>query len=92
MGPIGVVRLSASVVHTDARAYVGVLALLSLSLALLNLLPILPLDGGQITIALLEALRRRRLSANSEAAFLMLGMGFVLVLMMVGLGNDLSLR
>jgi regulator of sigma E protease len=91
VGPIGVVRLSASSITTDPRTYPGILALLSLSLALLNLLPILPLDGGQILLALIEGLRRgRRMAPTTEAAMMMAGMGIVLLLMMVSLGNDFT--
>ena len=88
-GPIGIVRISANTIQSDPRTYVGVLALVSLSLALLNILPIPPLDGGLIAITAIEAARRRRLSANVEIALTLIGFGLVLMMLMVGLQNDL---
>lgn len=90
VGPIGIVKLSAASLAADWRAFLGVLALLSFSLALLNLLPVPPLDGGQTVIALAEMARRRRLSQQTEAALMLAGFGVVFVLLMVGLGNDLT--
>lgn len=88
-GPIGIVRISADTMKSDPRSYIGVLALISLSLALLNILPIPPLDGGYVAITIVEAVRRRRLSSNAEIALLLIGFGLVLMMLMVGLQNDL---
>ena len=49
---VGIVEQSAQVVEAGLRYYLGMLALISLSLALLNLLPLLPLDGGHIAFSI----------------------------------------
>ena len=65
---------SSAAAQQGAQNYLWVLGLISLSLALLNLLPLLPLDGGHIFFSLLEAIRGRavarevyeRLSASAS--------------------------
>ena len=66
------------------------LALISLSLAIINLFPFLPLDGGHVFWALAEKVRGRRIPfAVMERAGVV---GFVLILLMfvIGLSNDIS--
>jgi len=57
--PVGIVQASSETLEAGFREYLGILALISLSLALLNLLPLLPLDGGHIAFALAERVRGR---------------------------------
>ena len=57
--PVGITRVSSQAVDTDFRVYLQLLAFISLSLALLNLLPLLPLDGGHIAFSIVEGLRGR---------------------------------
>ena len=59
-GVVGIVREQSTAVGQGL--YLEQLAWLSLSLALFNLLPFLPLDGGHVLFALIERLRRRPLS------------------------------
>ena len=66
------------------------LALVSLSLGLLNLLPILPLDGGHIFWALVEKLRGRPVSLRVMERASMVGFALMLVLMLIGLSNDIG--
>lgn len=78
MGPIGI---STVVSKTDGIIdFVYILALISLSLGVTNLLPFPPLDGGKIIILLIEAIRRKKLSMelelNIQAA------GFVLMILL----------
>ena len=61
-GPVGIVRVSASAADTGAPYYLWLLAYISLSLGILNLLPFLPLDGGHILLVVIEKLRGRALS------------------------------
>jgi regulator of sigma E protease len=60
-GPVGIIRVSQQAVKQDW--YPILLAFLSFNLGLINLLPILPFDGGHIAINLLEKVRGKRLSA-----------------------------
>jgi regulator of sigma E protease len=66
------------------------LAVVSLSLGLINLLPILPLDGGHIFWALVEKLRGRPASLRVMERATMVGFALVLVLMVIGLTNDIG--
>jgi regulator of sigma E protease len=66
------------------------LALVSLSLGLVNLLPILPLDGGHIFWAVVEKLRGRPASLQVMERATMIGFGLVLLLMFIGLSNDIG--
>jgi regulator of sigma E protease len=59
------------------------MGLISISIAILNLLPIPVLDGGQITVLLIETLRRRDLSLALKERIQQVG--FVLILMLMGL-------
>ena len=62
----------------------------SLSLALLNLLPLLPLDGGHILFTLIEGARGRFLRREIYERVSMVGLALVLVLFFVGLSNDIG--
>ena len=62
MGPVGIVKVSQQAVQQDW--YPILLAFLSFNLGLINLLPILPFDGGHIAVNLVERVRGRRLNAR----------------------------
>jgi regulator of sigma E protease len=66
------------------------LALVSLSLGLINLLPILPLDGGHIFWALVEKVRGRPASLRVMERATVIGFALVMVLMVIGLTNDIG--
>jgi regulator of sigma E protease len=66
------------------------LALVSLSLGLINLLPILPLDGGHIFWSLVEKLRGEPVSLRVIERATVVGFALVAVLMFIGLSNDLG--
>ena len=89
-GPVGSYEVTRQAVELDLRFALGILGLISLSLALINLFPFLPLDGGHIFWSLVEKVRGRPVPYSTMergAAF-----GFVLVMMLffVGLTNDLG--
>lgn len=66
------------------------LALVSLSLGLINLLPILPLDGGHIFWSLVEKLRGEPVSLRVIERATVVGFALVAVLMVIGLSNDIG--
>ena len=66
------------------------LALVSLSLGLINLLPILPLDGGHIFWAVIEKLRGKPVSLRVMERASMVGFALVAVLFFIGLSNDIG--
>jgi regulator of sigma E protease len=88
--PIGITRASSDAVQQGADNYLWVLGLISLSLALLNLLPLLPLDGGHILFTLIEGARGRFLRREIYERVSMVGLAVVLLLFFVGLSNDIG--
>ena len=88
--PVGIVRGSSAAVHQGTDTYLWTLGLISLSLALLNLLPLLPLDGGHILLSLLEAVRGRAIAREVYERFSAVGIALVLLLFFIGLSNDVG--
>jgi regulator of sigma E protease len=88
--PIGITQASSDAVDRGAESYIWVLGLISLSLALLNLLPLLPLDGGHILFTLIEGARGRFLRREIYERVSMVGLAVVLLLFFVGLSNDIG--
>jgi regulator of sigma E protease len=87
---VGIVEQSSQVLDQGFRYYLGILALISLSLALLNLLPLLPLDGGHIAFSIAEKIRGRAIPREAYERFSMVGIALVLVLFFIGLSNDIN--
>jgi regulator of sigma E protease len=88
--PIGITQASSDAVEQGTERYLWVLGLISLSLALLNLLPLLPLDGGHILFALLEGARGRTLRREIYERVSVVGLAIVLLLFFVGISNDIG--
>ena len=86
---VGIVRTSAQAWRAGLRDFLFVLGLISLALALLNLLPVLPLDGGHIVIALVEKVRGRTFPQAVYVRYSVVGLSLFAVLMYFGLRNDL---
>jgi len=87
---VGIVQVSSQTLDEGARAYLWVLGLISLSLALFNLLPLLPLDGGHIVFSLIEGVRRRAVGRAVYERVSAVGIALVLLLFFVGLSNDVG--
>jgi regulator of sigma E protease len=90
--PVGITRVSSQAVEADFRVYLQLLAFISLSLALLNLLPLLPLDGGHIAFSIVEGLRGRAVGREVYERVSVVGIALVLMLFFIGLSNDLGGR
>lgn len=88
--PVGIVQGSSTAVKQGTQSYLWVLGLISLSLALLNLLPLLPLDGGHIFFSLLEGVRGRAVPRVVYERVSALGIALVLLLFFIGLSNDVG--
>jgi regulator of sigma E protease len=89
-GPVGIVRVSQEQLRVGWTHYLEILALVSMSLALLNLLPLLPLDGGHILFSLIEAVRRRALAREVYERVSVLGFAFILLIMVIAFSNDVG--
>jgi regulator of sigma E protease len=88
--PVGIVQGSSDAAKEGADSFVWVLALISLSIALLNLLPLLPLDGGHIVFAVLEGARGRAVGREVYERVSIVGIGVVVLLFFIGLSNDIG--
>jgi regulator of sigma E protease len=86
---VGIVRVSAAAWRQGLRNFLFVLGLVSLALGLLNLLPVLPLDGGHIVMALLEKVRGRTFRQAVYMRYTVVGLSLFALLMYFGLRNDL---
>ena len=86
---VGIVRVSAAAWRQGLRDFLFVLGLVSLALGLLNLLPVLPLDGGHIVMALLEKIRGRTFRQAVYMRYTVVGLTLFALLMYFGLRNDL---
>jgi regulator of sigma E protease len=89
-GPAGIVKVSQQQLKVGWSHYLEILAFVSMSLALLNLLPLLPLDGGHILFSLIEAVRRRALAREVYERVSVVGFAFILLLLVIASSNDLS--
>ena len=88
--PVGIVEGSSEALAQGLQTYLWVLGLLSLSLALLNLLPFLPLDGGHIVFSLIEGIRGRAVGREVYERASAIGIAVVLLLFFIGLSNDIG--
>lgn len=89
-GPITIAKVADSSVSNGLVAFIGFLALLSVSLGVLNLLPIPMLDGGHILFYGIEALTGKPLSERVQLVALQFGMALLLSLMVIAFYNDIS--
>ncbi len=89
-GPIGIARLSGEAAKQGATTYLGLMAYVSLNLAVVNLLPIPLLDGGTILILLIEMLMRRGLDLRVKEAVVKLGFVFLMMMIVFVIYNDIS--
>jgi regulator of sigma E protease len=76
--------------NEDARRGLTILAVVSLSLALINLFPFLPLDGGHVFFSLLEKVRGRPVPFSVMERASALGFVMVVLLFLIGLSNDID--
>ena len=89
-GVVGVYTVTQeSFAHDTTQAF-WVLALISLSLAIINLFPFLPLDGGHIFWALAEKIRGKRIPFSVIERASVVGFVLILLLFVIGLSNDIS--
>jgi regulator of sigma E protease len=86
---VGIVKAQQQAWRQGARDFLSVLGLISLALALMNLIPVLPLDGGHIVLALLEKVRGRTFAQSVYIRYSVVGLTLFAVLMYFGLRNDL---
>jgi len=89
MGPVAIGQLSGDAVERGWTELFGLMAMISLNLGLLNLMPVPVLDGGHIAILALEGLSRRDFSMRVKEKMLLAGFVLLLTLMVTVIYNDL---
>lgn len=89
-GPIRIAEVSGQAASVSILALISLMAVLSVSIGLLNLFPIPMLDGGHLVFYAIEALRGRPLSERSMEIGFRVGLALVLTLMVVATWNDIS--
>jgi regulator of sigma E protease len=87
-GPINIARISGEMLRRGWLATVSLMAMISLQLGIMNLLPIPVLDGGHIMILLIEGIARRDLSLRVKERIQQLGFAALATLMIVVIYND----
>ena len=87
---VGIVRVSQQALRVDFNYYLQIVGFVSMSLALLNLLPFLPLDGGHILFSVIEAVRRRALAREVYERVSVVGFSLIILIWLIALTNDLG--
>jgi len=88
-GPIGIFYITSSVAEQGLAPLLQLIAVLSTSIGLFNLLPIPVLDGGHLLFLIMEKLRGRPVSMRTQEAMTRVGLGCLLLLLAVVTYNDL---
>jgi len=88
-GPIRVAQISGQVATIGFAALLNLTAVLSVSIGLLNLMPIPMLDGGHLVYYAIEAVRGRPLSERAQDVGFRIGLALVLLLMVFATWNDI---
>jgi regulator of sigma E protease len=89
-GPLMLWELAGTAGRRGASSFLSVLALISVNLGLLNLLPIPVLDGGHLLILGIEAVRRRSLTLRTREIINIAGLALLVLLMVFALKNDIQ--
>ena len=89
-GPIGIAQLSGEAAREGPSAFFMLMSMVSLNLAIFNLLPIPILDGGVILMLLVEMTMQRDLSLNVKEAVFKVGFVFIMVIVAFVIYNDLA--
>jgi regulator of sigma E protease len=89
-GVVGSYEVTRQTILDDFASVVGILAIISLSLAIVNLFPFLPLDGGHIFWAIVEKVRRKPVPFSVMERAGVIGFMLVILIFLVGLSNDID--
>jgi len=89
-GPIMIAQLAGQTAEAGMIPFLTFMALLSVNLAFLNILPIPGLDGGHIFIHLIEAVIRKPLTLKTRIVIQQIGMAFLLILMVTIIFQDIT--
>lgn len=88
-GPIGIAQMTGEAIKFGRNAVLEMLGLLSLNLAIINILPFPALDGGRLLFVLIEGITGKRVRTNWERVIHQVGMAILLFLILLVTINDL---
>ncbi len=88
-GPVGIYSQTSQVSQMGFTYILAFLAMISINLGIVNLIPIPGLDGGKFLLNLIEIVRGKPISENHEAMVELIGFGLLLVLIIAVTGNDI---
>ena len=91
-GPLAILDETSGAVRSGVTTYLRLMALVSVNLAVMNLLPIPLLDGGHVLFFAVEGFRRRPLSKRAREYASLGGLVVLMVMMLIALQNDLERR
>ena len=89
-GPIMIAQLAGETARAGIPSFLSFMALISINLAFINILPIPGLDGGHIFVSIIEVIIRKPLSVKTRMIFQQIGMALLLLLMITVLYNDIG--
>ena len=89
-GPIGVAQMAGNIAEKGLMPLLSFMALLSINLAVFNLLPVPALDGGHFVVLLVEGIRGKPLAPRYMNAIHMIGLGLILALAVFSTMKDIS--
>ncbi|HZJ93466.1 MAG TPA: RIP metalloprotease RseP [Thiopseudomonas sp.] len=89
-GPITIAKVAGASAESGLRSFLNFMAYLSISLGVLNLLPIPVLDGGHLLFYMIELVRGRPLSERLQGYGMQIGIALVLCVMLLAVFNDLA--
>lgn len=89
-GPIAIAQLSGESARWGFENLLGLLAIISINLGLINLFPIPALDGGHVMISMIEAVRNKRFSHRTRLIIQQIGYAIILLLIIFVTFNDIT--
>lgn len=89
-GPIGIAKQTGEIATSNVPTFLWFMAILSINLGFINLLPIPVLDGGHLLFYFIEAIRGKPLSEKAQERAFLAGLGFILTLVVFTTYKDLE--
>jgi len=87
-GPVGIAKIAGDTLQIGISYFLGFLAFISISLGVINLLPIPMLDGGHLLFYAIEAVTRKPVSDRIQNVGLRIGIAMIIVMMSIAMVND----
>lgn len=89
-GPVGIAQMSGQAAKQGPSAFIMLMSMVSLNLAVINLMPLPILDGGSVVMLIIEMVMRRDMSMSVKEAVFKVGFVFIMMLVAFVLYNDIT--